>query len=73
MEAEPRLLSVAQAASSLGISTKSVYKLLAAQELRGVRLLRDIRIPVADLDALVERRLQEAPARPQVAANQAAT
>ena len=60
MESEPRLLTVPQAAESLGMSTKSVYKLLAAQELRGVRLLRVMRFPTAELDALIERRLAEA-------------
>jgi excisionase family DNA binding protein len=70
MESEPRLLTVAQAAAALSLSPKSIYKLLAANEIRGTRILRDIRIPTAEIDRLVERKLEESPAVRPLAARQ---
>jgi excisionase family DNA binding protein len=72
VELEPRLLTVAQVASALSLSTKSVYKLLAAQELRGTRILRDIRVPAAEVDALIERKLRESPAAQPLTVGQSA-
>jgi excisionase family DNA binding protein len=52
----PKLLTVAQAAEALNVSTKTVYRAIAAGELPVSRLGRAIRIALSDLEAYVNRR-----------------
>jgi excisionase family DNA binding protein len=56
----PRLLRFDEAASLLGCSSSTVRKLVWAGELRPVRLIRDQRIPLSEIDGLVQRKLDEA-------------
>jgi excisionase family DNA binding protein len=59
MESEPRLVRFDEAASLLGCSPSTVRKLVRASELRAVRLIRDQRIPISEIDALIQRKLAE--------------
>jgi excisionase family DNA binding protein len=59
VEVEPRLLRFDEAASLLGCSPSTVRKLTSAGELRTVRLIRDQRIPLKEIDALIQRKLDE--------------
>ena len=46
-----RLLSVAEVAEELAVSTGTVYKLVASGELSNVRVLNSIRVRRQELDA----------------------
>jgi excisionase family DNA binding protein len=50
-----RLLSVKEAAATLGVSTVSVRRLIWARKLPAVRILRRIQIDTRDLELLIER------------------
>jgi excisionase family DNA binding protein len=54
------LVTVAEAADALGLCRSIIYELLLAGELPSVKIGRARRIPVAALEAFVERRLVEA-------------
>lgn len=57
----PRLLlTPEEAGEALAMSRTSVYRLLADRELAGVRIRGARRIPVAELERFVERRMAEA-------------
>ena len=51
----PRLVTVPEAAAYLHLSRVSVYRLIAAGQLRKVKLRGATRIRTDDLDALIER------------------
>ena len=55
---EPLLLRVDLAAQRLGISTATCYRLVAAGEIATVRFGRAHRVPVAELERLIARRLK---------------
>jgi excisionase family DNA binding protein len=52
---EPLLLRVPEAAWRLGLSRSTLYELIAAGELRVIKVGRAVRIPAAELAAWVER------------------
>lgn len=52
---QPLVVSVTQAADLLGISRAKIYLLLEAGDLRRVKIGRSTRIPVTDIEALIER------------------
>ena len=52
------LLSVAEVARRLGVSTASVYGLCRRNELPHVRILGALRVAPADLDSFILRRRQ---------------
>jgi excisionase family DNA binding protein len=54
-EAGAVLVSVREAAGRLGVSERTVWRLLDRGELRALRLGRVVRIPVASLQSLVAR------------------
>jgi len=54
-DANQKLCSYRDAARALGVSTETVRRLVARDEMRTVRIGRSVRIPVADIDALVSR------------------
>ena len=51
----PRLLTVFVAARLLGVGRSTAYELIAAGELEVVHIGRSARVPVAAVDAYVER------------------
>ena len=51
----PRLLTVAAAAGLPGVGRSTAYELIAAGELEVVHIRRCARVPVATIDAYVER------------------
>jgi len=51
---QPLVLSPAQAAQALGLSRAAVYNLMARGELRSVKLGGSRRIPVSELERLIE-------------------
>lgn len=60
MSDEPRLLlRIDEAARLLGLGRSKAYELVASGELPAVRIGRARRIPVAGLQAWVERRVAE--------------
>ena len=50
-----RLLSVCECAAQLGVSTRTVRRLVSKGTLLSVRLGRSIRIPITSVEALIER------------------
>ncbi len=52
----PKLVTKSRAAELLGIHPRSIERLLVNGELVGVKLGRSIRVVVASIDALIERR-----------------
>lgn len=54
---EPRLLRIDRAAEVLGLSQATVYRLIAAGDLRSVKFGRAHRVPREELDRLIEDRL----------------
>jgi len=52
-----KMITITEAAESLGVSTKTVRRWIEGRELRHYRLGRAIRIRRADLTAFVEDRL----------------
>jgi excisionase family DNA binding protein len=66
VDVEPRLLRFDEAASLLGCSSSTVRKLAWAGELRTVRLIHDQRIPLSEIDAFIQRKLDEALAQSEV-------
>ncbi|MGI8830045.1 MAG: helix-turn-helix domain-containing protein [Candidatus Limnocylindria bacterium] len=56
-----RLLTVKDAAAELSIGRSTLYELIAAGELRPVRIGRALRIPTSELDRFVAERLEDAP------------
>ena len=56
---EPRLARLGTAGQMLGISESAVRRLISQGELRPVRIFSDLRIPVAEIDALIARKLGE--------------
>jgi excisionase family DNA binding protein len=60
VDVEPRLLRFDEAASLLGCSPSTVRKLAGAGELRTVRLIQDQRIPLSEIEAFIQRKLDEA-------------
>jgi excisionase family DNA binding protein len=59
-DAEPRLARLGTAAQMLGISESAVRRLVRNGELRAVKVTADLRIPVAEIDHLIARKLEEA-------------
>ena len=57
--AEPRLARLGTAGQMLGISESAIRRLIRQGELRAVKLTADLRIPVAEIDALIARKLIE--------------
>jgi excisionase family DNA binding protein len=53
--ASDALISIAKAAEQLDVSRDTVRRLLAAGELRAVRIGTSVRVPRADVDRLVAR------------------
>ena len=53
------LLRPAEAAEAIGIGRSKVYELLASGELPSIRIGGSVRIPVAALQAWIERQLAE--------------
>jgi excisionase family DNA binding protein len=43
----------------LGISESAVRRLIRRGELRAVKIFADLRVPVAEIDALIARKLSE--------------
>jgi excisionase family DNA binding protein len=58
-ELEPRLARLETAGRMLGISESAVRRLIRQGELRAVKLTADLRVPVAEIDALIGRKLSE--------------
>jgi excisionase family DNA binding protein len=56
---EPRLARLGTAGQMLGISESAVRRLIRQGELRAVKLTADLRIPIAEIDALISRKLDE--------------
>jgi excisionase family DNA binding protein len=54
---EPRLARLGTAGQMLGISESAVRRLIRQGELRTVKLTADLRIPIAEIDALIARKL----------------
>jgi len=52
---QPLVVSPTEAATMLGLSRAKVYLLIDAGDLRRVKIGRATRIPVADIQALIER------------------
>jgi len=62
-----RLLRIPEAAAELSIGRSRLYELIAAGELRAVKIgSRGVRIPDAELDRFVTERM-ERPATPEAA------
>lgn len=47
-------VTVAQAAAILSVSEKTIRRLIALEELKPVRLLRSVRIPIKQIKRLLE-------------------
>jgi excisionase family DNA binding protein len=58
-EVEPRLARLGTAGQLLGISESAVRRLIRQGELRTVKLTADLRIPIAEIDRLIARKLEE--------------
>ena len=58
-EVEPRLARLGTAGQMLGISESAVRRLIRQGELRAVKLTADLRIPIAEIDGLIARKLDE--------------
>lgn len=58
--AERLLLRIPEAQARLGVQRTTIYELVAAGELRIVKIGRAARIPVEDVQAYYERLLKEA-------------
>jgi excisionase family DNA binding protein len=58
-DVEPRLARLGTAGQMLGISESAVRRLIRQGELRAVKLTADLRVPVAEIDALIARKLEE--------------
>jgi excisionase family DNA binding protein len=56
---DPLLHRVPEAAWRLGLSRSTLYELIAAGELRVVRIGRAVRIPTTELTAWVQRQLAD--------------
>jgi len=56
----PRLVTVAAAASLLGVGRSTAYELIADGELRVVHIRRSARVPVEEIDAFVARLQRQA-------------
>jgi excisionase family DNA binding protein len=67
---EPRLARLGTAGQMLGISESAVRRLIRQGELRAVKLTADLRIPIAEIDALISRKLEE-PRESQLSADPA--
>ena len=57
------LLSPEEVAEALGIGPTSARGMIRDGELRGLRVGRLVKVPVSELEAYIERRLQEADER----------
>lgn len=55
---EPRLVKIEEAARALSISPATCYRLVACGEIATVRFGRARRVPVAELDRLIQRSLE---------------
>lgn len=53
--AVPSLLSPEEAAEALGVSTKTIRRMIAAQQLPASRIGRQLRIAPGDLTAFINR------------------
>lgn len=53
------LLTVPEAAKRLGISQAYAYRLVAAGAIKSVRLAGAMRVPIAEIDAYIERLMAE--------------
>ena len=72
-DVEPRLARLGTAGQMLGISESAVRRLIRQGELRAVKLTADLRIPIAEIDALIARKLGEQPqSQPSVDASSGA-
>jgi excisionase family DNA binding protein len=58
-DVEPRLARLGTAGQMLGISESAVRRLIRQGELRAVKLTADLRIPIAEIDALIGRKLED--------------
>jgi excisionase family DNA binding protein len=58
-DVEPRLARLGTAGQMLGISESAVRRLIQQGELRAVKLTADLRVPIAEIDALIARKLEE--------------
>jgi excisionase family DNA binding protein len=58
-DVEPRLARLGTAGQMLGISESAVRRLIRQRELRAVKLTADLRVPIAEIDALITRKLVE--------------
>jgi len=56
---EQKLVSPAQAAAVLGIGRTKFYELIAAGEIRVIRIGRAVRIPLLALDEWIQRKSNE--------------
>ena len=50
---------IPEAAWRLGLGRSTLYELIAAGELRAIKIGRAVRIPASELEAWVERRARE--------------
>lgn len=55
---EPMLVRIDRAAELLGLSQATVYRLIAAGDLRSVRFGRAHRVPSTELTRLIDERLE---------------
>jgi excisionase family DNA binding protein len=60
---EPTLLRPPEVAHQLGLGRSKVYQLMATGDLRTVHIGRAVRIPAAEVEAFVARRLVEGDAQ----------
>jgi excisionase family DNA binding protein len=54
-EVAPLLLTIPQAAAVLAVGRTTVYELIGAGDLEAVHIGRSVRVPIAELQAFVER------------------
>ena len=54
---EPRLAKLRTASQMLDISESAVRRLIRDGELRAVRIVADLRIPISEIDDLIARKL----------------
>ena len=64
---EPLLLTIAQAADCLSVSSRTVRRLIAAGELAPVKIGRALRLRVTDLQSYVDRPMTQSNIGPGVA------